>query len=133
MGIAPPRVETLSPKYNYDYWLLRIANYSIMLPATRTHIQLAPRVLIDLAHFRHALLGLFGGDEARAVLILQLRKLAHFLADLHRAEFGAAHAAEMGGLGALRRERLVVILLGGVGVEAQVELVAPAEFEARFR
>ena len=109
------------------------ANVLVMLPATRTHIQLAPRILIDLAHFRHALLGLFRRDEAGAVLILQLRKLPHLLADLHRAEFRAAHAAEMRRLGALGGERLVVVLLGGVGVEAQVELVAPAEFEARFR
>ena len=36
----------------------------------------------------------------------------------------------MGGLGAFGGEGLVVILLGGVGVEAEVELVAPAEFEA---
>lgn len=104
-----------------------------MLPPTRAHIQLAPGFLINLAHLRHALFGVFGGDEVGAVLILQLRELADFLADLHRAEFGAAHAAEMGGLGALCRERLVVILLGRVGIEAQVELVAPAEFEAGFR
>ena len=39
-----------------------------MLPATRAHIQLAPGFLINLAHFRHALFGLFGGKEARAVL-----------------------------------------------------------------
>src|SRR3546814_17455041 len=68
---------------------------SIMLPATRAHIQLAPGFLINLAHFRHALFGLFGGEEASAVLILQLGELAHLLADLHRAEFRAAHAAEM--------------------------------------
>ena len=104
-----------------------------MLPTTRTHIQLAADVLIDLTHFRHAFLRLFGGNKARAVLILQLGELAHFLADLHRAEFRAAHAAEMRRLGALGRERLVVILFGRVGVERQVELVAPAEFEARFR
>jgi hypothetical protein len=36
----------------------------------------------------------------------------------------------MGGLGAFRRERLVVILFGGVGVEREVELVAPADLEA---
>src|SRR3546814_12361034 len=69
----------------------------------------------------------FGG------LVLLGRKLAYLLADLHRAEFGAAHAAEMGGLGAFGRQRLVVVLLGRVGVERQVELVAPAEFEAGFR
>src|SRR3546814_9985279 len=66
-----------------------------MLPATRAHIQLAPRFLKDFAHLRHALFGFLGRDEARAVLILQLRELAHFLADLHRTEFRAAHAAEM--------------------------------------
>ena len=104
-----------------------------MLAPTSAHIELAPGFLIDLAHFRHALFGLFGGDEGGAVLILQLRELADFLADLHRAEFRPAHAAEMRRLGAFGRERLVVVLLGGVGVERQVELVAPAEFEARFR
>ena len=36
----------------------------------------------------------------------------------------------MGGLGAFGWERLVVILLGRVGIEREVELVAPAEFEA---
>src|SRR4030095_11205163 len=53
--------------------------------------------------------------------------------DLHRAEFGAAHGAEMGGLGAFGGQGLVVIFLGGVGIERQVELVAPAEFEPGFR
>ena len=37
----------------------------------------------------------------------------------------------MRGLGAFRGERLVVIVLRRVGIEAEVELVAPAEFEAR--
>jgi hypothetical protein len=50
-----------------------------MLPATRAHIQLAAGVLINLAHFRHALFGLFGGDETRAVLILQLCEFPNFL------------------------------------------------------
>jgi len=36
----------------------------------------------------------------------------------------------MGGLGAFGGERLVVIFFGRVGVEAEVELVAPAELEA---
>ena len=106
---------------------------SIMLAPTRTHIQLAAGFLINLAHLRHALLGFFRRDEAGAVLVLQLRELADFLADLHRTELRPAHAAEMRRLGALGRERLVVVLLGRVGVEAQVELVAPAKFEAGFR
>ncbi len=69
-------------------------------------------------------------EEAVGALVLLRREVAHFLRDLHRAEFGAAHRAEVRGLGAFGGERLVVILLGGVGVERQVELVAPAEVEA---
>ena len=38
----------------------------------------------------------------------------------------------MRGLGAFGGEGLVVIFLGGVGIERQVELVAPAELEARL-
>ena len=37
----------------------------------------------------------------------------------------------MRGLCTLCRQGLVVVLLGGIGVERQVELVAPAELEAR--
>src|SRR3546814_493868 len=71
-----------------------------------------------------------GCEETVCRLILLGREVSHFLGDLHRAEFRAAHRAEVGGLGAFRREGLVVILLGCVGVQGQVELVAPAEFEA---
>jgi hypothetical protein len=39
----------------------------------------------------------------------------------------------MRGLGALRRQRLVVILLGRLRIERQVELVAPAELKPRLR
>ena len=112
-----------------------------MLSPTRTHIKLAPRFLKQLTHLgharldfaRHKLFGFLDRDKVLGGLVLLRRKLAHFLADLHRAEFRPAHTAEMRRLCALRGERLVVILFGGVGVEAQVELVAPAEFEARFR
>src|SRR3546814_4783624 len=122
-----------------------------MLASTCAHIKLAPRFFEQLAHLLHAFLGIddferpspgpsrlreggrFGGEEVFGGLVLLGRKLAYLLADLHRAEFGAAHAAEMGGLGAFGRQRLVVVLLGRVGVERQVELVAPAEFEAGFR
>ena len=38
----------------------------------------------------------------------------------------------MGGLGAFLRERLIVEFTRGHGVEAQVELIFPAEFEARL-
>ena len=104
-----------------------------MLASARAHIKLAPRFLEQLAHLGHAFFGFLRRDEILGGLVLLRRKFPHLLADLHRAEFGAAHAAEMGGLGALGGEGLVVVLLRRVGVERQVELVAPAEFEARFR
>jgi hypothetical protein len=56
--------------------------------------------------------------------------LAHLLRNLHRAELRPEHRAEMRRLRALRRQGLVVIFLGRVGVERQVELVAPADVEA---
>ena len=104
-----------------------------MLPATRAHIKLAPRLFEQLAHLGQALLGFLHRDEVFGGLVLLGRELADFLADLHRTEFRAAHAAEMRGLGAFGGQGLVVVLFRRVGVERQVELVAPAEFEARFR
>jgi len=101
-----------------------------MLPPTRADVQLAASFIVLLRHLGHSLLHLLSSNERRRFLILLAREIAHFLRDLHAAEFRAAHAAEMCGLGAFGGERLVVILLGGVGVEREVELVAPAEFEA---
>src|SRR6266404_4984794 len=57
--------------------------------------------------------------------------VADLLADLHGAEFRSAHRAEMRQLGALGRQGLVVELLRRLGVEREVELVAPAELEPR--
>jgi len=54
----------------------------------------------------------------------------HVLGDLHGAEVGAAHGAEVGHLGAFLGQGLVVEFPGLVRVQAQVELVFPAEFEA---
>src|SRR5262249_40615527 len=56
--------------------------------------------------------------------------LADFLGDLHRAEVGTTHGAEMGHLGAFLGEGLVVVLAGGVRIEGEIELVLPAELEA---
>ena len=77
------------------------------------------------------------GIDFRALLQELLRLLGHaapgiladLLRNLHRAEFRAAHRAEMRELGAVRRQGLVVELLRGFRVERQVELVAPAELE----
>src|SRR5258708_29939292 len=58
--------------------------------------------------------------------------VAHVLRDLHRAEMRAAHRAEVRHLHAVFGQRLVVEVLGRVGIEPQVELVLPAELEARL-
>src|SRR5262245_9505148 len=58
--------------------------------------------------------------------------VAHVLRDLHRAEVRPAHRAEMRDLRAFLRQGLVVELLCRVRVEPEVELVGPAELEARL-
>src|SRR5665213_3788175 len=61
---------------------------------------------------------------------LRGRIVAHVLRDLHRAEVRSAHRAEVRALGRRGRQRLVVELARGVGIERQVELVFPTELEA---
>src|SRR5579884_4059377 len=51
------------------------------------------------------------------------------LGDAHAAVLGAAHGAEVGPLGRRRRQRRVVHGARGDGVEAEVELIFPAELE----
>src|SRR3989442_11810707 len=55
--------------------------------------------------------------------------VADVLGDLHRAEVGAAHGAEVRDLRALGRQRLVVELARRLGIEREVELVLPPELE----
>src|ERR687898_3677855 len=55
--------------------------------------------------------------------------LPHILSDLHRAELRAAHGAEVSHLGALCRERLVMVGTCGDGIERKVELILPPEVE----
>src|SRR6185436_4196255 len=72
--------------------------------------------------------------EGRLLVELILRGVVpDLLRDLHRAEVRAAHRAEVRELGALLRERLVVVLARDLGVEGEVELILPAELEARLR
>src|SRR5712691_11793262 len=78
------------------------------------------RLLLEPLHER---CGLLGDAVAGGVV-------AHVLGDLHRAEVRPAHGAEVGELGALGRQRLVVELARGLRVEREVELVLPAELEA---
>src|SRR5262245_40004544 len=90
---------------------------------------------IDLAAALPELFGFFpeplddrGGLLRDAVL---RRVVAHVLRDLHRAEVRSAHGAEVRDLRALRRQRLVVELACGLGIEREVELILPAELEPR--
>src|SRR5687767_15634858 len=60
-------------------------------------------------------------------------EFADVFGDAHAAKVRAAHAAEMSGLRALGRKSFVVIFSGAIGIERQVELIVPAEFEPSFR
>src|SRR5262249_42850845 len=85
--------------------------------------------LAELARFvRHALCQRVVFGDA-----VFLRVIAHVLRDLHRAEMRAAHRAEMRELVRILRQRLVVEFLRLFRIEAEVELILPAEFKARFR
>src|SRR6266404_1128064 len=125
-----------------------------LLHLLRIQINLSAHLLELLRHLRHARLreglrlrrgygGRVGGQtvlkyarhrHAHARRIVQRRGvIADVLRDLHRAEFRAAHRAEMRPLVRFLRQRLVVEALRGVGIEPEVELVHPAEVEPRPR
>mmetsp|Transcript_18152 Transcript_18152/g.37477 ORF Transcript_18152/g.37477 Transcript_18152/m.37477 type:complete len:206 (+) Transcript_18152:147-764(+) len=90
-------------------------------------VDLVPFVQEGLGHFIHAL--------SERVLVLQSmlgRILPDLLRDLHAAEFGAAHAAEVGDLGRLLGQRLVMEGPRRHRVQRKVELVVPPEVEARM-
>ena len=62
----------------------------------------------------------------------RLGVLAHVLGDLHRAELRPAHRAEVGVLVPSSGRVSSWIGARGLGIERQVELVFPAELEARL-
>jgi len=80
--------------------------------------------LVDLAALLH--------EFDRFFLHAFLDVVAHVLRDFHRAEVRPAHRAEVRHFHAVLRQRLVVEILGGVRVQAQVELVFPTELETRL-
>ena len=84
-------------------------------------IHLAAHLPEFLRHLRHAL---FFFVQSSGVV-------AHVLRDLHRAELWATHRAEMRNLVRFLRQRLVVIFACGIGIEPEIELILPAEVEAR--
>src|SRR5438067_6724337 len=68
-----------------------------------------------------------GVQEFHALLI---HRFLHFFGDFHRAELRTAHAAEVRQLRAVLRQGFVVEIFCGRWIEAEVELVFPAEFES---
>src|ERR1017187_9219044 len=85
-----------------------------------------------LFHELHRLL--FHALRQRRLLIHALRcsVVAHVLGDFHRAEVRSAHRAEVRDLGAVLGQNLVVELARLIRIEAEVELIVPAKFEARL-
>src|SRR5258708_2263796 len=81
---------------------------------------------------RLGLLAQPGGERLVLGEALLRGVVAHVLRDLHRAEVRPAHRAEVRALGGGRGQRLVVELARRVRIERKVELVLPAEVEARL-
>src|SRR5215510_14760275 len=57
----------------------------------------------------------------------------HILCNFHGTEVRATHAAEVGNLGGIVGQRFVVEVFRCVGIEREIELILPAELEARLR
>ncbi len=101
-------------------------------------VDLATGLLEGLCHAGHAALNLGHYLLLLAIHADQLdlhglefrRVIAHILSDLHGAELGPAHGAEVGHLAGLLRQGLVVVGASGVGVEGQIELILPAKLES---
>ena len=91
------------------------------------HVQAAAALLELLGLGFHA-----GGQRLRLGHAFGGGKVAHFLRDLHRAELGAAHGAEMRHLGRVFGQGFVVVFLGRCGGPAQGDLGVPAALETRL-
>ena len=107
-------------------------------PSPSPHRRTPARPLAEfLRHLRHAVFDSTVSLRQRAEpafrIVQRRRVVAHVLGDLHRAELRPAHRAEVRDLGASLRQRLVVVLARGLRIEREVELVLPAELEARLR
>src|SRR5262249_31078879 len=89
--------------------------------------------LINLCTAPFELLGFFLHADFQCRLLLNafLRcVVADVLGNFHRAEVWATHRAEVSHFSPLRRQGLIVKLARRVGIQAQVELILPAKFEA---
>jgi hypothetical protein len=63
---------------------------------------------------------------------LLFRVTPNIFCDAHAAKVRTAHRTKVRGLCSFRRQSFVVELAGGFGIEREVELILPPEFEARF-
>src|SRR5205085_7448396 len=103
--------------------LVRLGSWPRLRRDLGRHVNFASCLLEALAHLIHPLLrrsrGVGAGYAGIVFLLfrLQPREPADLGADLHRAEFGPAHRAEVRGLGTFGGEGLVVERLGGLGVQ----------------
>jgi hypothetical protein len=119
------------PSLGHDAARAGVSQHLIaLLHLLRIQIHAASHLLELGAHLRHAVFDGAGDRQADRGRVVQGRGVvADVLGDLHRAEFGAAHRAEMRDLVGVLRQRLVVIEPRGFRIEAEVELVFPAEIE----
>jgi hypothetical protein len=90
------------------------------------NVDVSASLLEYLGHLLHAYV------RCRALADLALSGvLAQLVGDLHGAELGAAHGAEVSRLSGLLRKRGVVKEACADRVQREIELVGPAELEAR--
>src|SRR3990170_407250 len=99
------------------------------LPPSHSRSSLAIQLTALFHEFRRLLFHAFGKRSLLIHAFLR-REIAHVLGYLHRAEARAAHRAEVRDLAGFLGHGFVVKFARLVRVEAEVELVFPAEFEA---
>ncbi len=68
----------------------------------------------------------------RVEKIFLRHKLPYILRDFHRAEFRAAHRAEVCNFCRFLGQGFIVIRACGIRIQTQVKLVFPTEFKAGF-
>ncbi len=90
---------------------------------------------VNFSAFFHKLVGFLFQTDLESLFFgdfLFSSVFANVLCDFHAAEVRSAHRAEVRGLGAFLRQRLVVKLARGLGIEREIELIFPTKFEAGF-
>src|SRR4029079_5153852 len=57
---------------------------------------------------------------------------AYVFCDFHATEMRTAHAAKVSGFCSFLRQRFVMKLASGFGIEREIKLIFPTKFETRF-